>query len=389
MLAIALGAPFTAPSGAHTPIKCRGDACPCPATPPSPSRPASVRPYCQRDEDDEDTDTPRKRLPDRRGIRLVEEQPTYRVDDQRNWLVFCEGAQPVRHALCRHERAAGEGQGKEPDEASRLCRLHAPHRQPDHRRDPRESKAGEQEESRCRQPGHERALWSEANQQTNGPHYRHNECIARYVSNGTARQDGRFGHRQGAKAVDQAALQVSSQADAGSRRAKDDSLSEDSGHQVIDIAGTFDRNCSAKHVAEEQDEHNRLDRRKDEFLRDTWNLDQVALRQYKRISKCPVESRTRLRRQCLGRANINAVHRALLTRGSVAGVAAGSSVSSAGRPVSVRKTSSRVGRRNARSSRGTCAASRSRTTSARRCAPCVTGTTRWRRSMLIWSSPEL
>src|SRR5260370_38584410 len=96
-----------------------------PLAPPSPRRPASIRPHRQRDEDDEDTNTPGKRLPDRRGIRLVEQQPTYRVDNQRNWLVFCEGAQPARHALCRHERAAGEGEGKGPDEASGLGGLHA------------------------------------------------------------------------------------------------------------------------------------------------------------------------------------------------------------------------------------------------------------------------
>jgi hypothetical protein len=50
--------------------------------PPSSCRPASVCPYSQRDEYKQDAYAPGKGLPDRRGIRLVEQQPTHRVDNQ-------------------------------------------------------------------------------------------------------------------------------------------------------------------------------------------------------------------------------------------------------------------------------------------------------------------
>lgn len=55
-----------------------------PATPQKKSLarcPASIGPDRQRDEDDEDTNAPGDCLPDRRGIGLIEEEPTYRVDD--------------------------------------------------------------------------------------------------------------------------------------------------------------------------------------------------------------------------------------------------------------------------------------------------------------------
>ncbi len=152
-----------------------------------------------------------------------------------------EGSQPVGHTLCRHKRAAGEGQRKEPDEVGGLRCLHAAHKQPDCCRDPREGKAGEQEQPRCRHPGNEKALWSKANQQADRPHHHHNERVAYQVRECATCKDGRFRHRQGAKAVDQAALQVSGQADAGGRRAEDDGLSEDASHQVIDIGGATDR----------------------------------------------------------------------------------------------------------------------------------------------------
>ena len=128
--------------------------------------PASICPYRNRNEDDEDAHAPGDRLQDRRGIRLVEQQPTHRVDDERDWLMFREGTQPAGHAFCWHKRATGEGQREEPDETSGLCRLHAAHQQPDGCRNPREGKAGEQEQSYAAQPGKDTTLWSEANQQT-------------------------------------------------------------------------------------------------------------------------------------------------------------------------------------------------------------------------------
>ena len=79
------------------------------------------------------------------------------------------------------------------------------------------------------------------------------------------------------ESVNQPALQVCSQADAGCCRAEDYCLGEDASHQVIDIGGATDGDCPAKDVAEEQDEHDRLDRGEDQLLRNAWDLDQVAL----------------------------------------------------------------------------------------------------------------
>ena len=51
------------------------------SVPLSPRRPASILPYCKRDEHDEDADAPGERLQNGRGIRMVEQQSARRVDD--------------------------------------------------------------------------------------------------------------------------------------------------------------------------------------------------------------------------------------------------------------------------------------------------------------------
>src|SRR6266568_578955 len=96
-----------------------------------PRCPASIGPDCQGYEYHEDAYAPGQGLPDRRDVGLVEEQAAYGVDDQRDRLVFSEGAQPAGHALGGNERAAGEGQREEPDEAGGLCSLYAAHEQAD------------------------------------------------------------------------------------------------------------------------------------------------------------------------------------------------------------------------------------------------------------------
>ncbi len=56
------------------------------------------------------------------------------------------------------------------------------------------------------------------------------------IGQGAPRQHGGLRHRQRAEAVDQAALQVLRQPDAGRRRAEDDRLDEDARHEVVDVA---------------------------------------------------------------------------------------------------------------------------------------------------------
>src|SRR6266566_2408930 len=97
------------------------------AVPLSPRGSASILPYRERDEHDKDANAPGQRQQNGRGVGMVEEQSARRVDDLRNRLMLCEGAQPGGHALCRHERATGEGQRKEPDEACGLRRLYTVH----------------------------------------------------------------------------------------------------------------------------------------------------------------------------------------------------------------------------------------------------------------------
>ena len=80
------------------------------------SNSASISPDGNWNEDDKDAYAPRECLPDGRGIRRVEQQATYCVDDERDGLMVGESPQPVGHALCWHKRATGEGQREEPDE---------------------------------------------------------------------------------------------------------------------------------------------------------------------------------------------------------------------------------------------------------------------------------
>ena len=129
-------------------------------------------------------------------------------------------------------------------------------------------------------------MWPEADDQADCPHHEYDERVAYYVSDGAAGEDRRFGHRKRAKAVDQPTLQVGGQANTGAHCTKNDGLGKDASHQVVDIAGAGNGDRSTKHVAEEQDEHDRLDCGEDQLLRDAWDLDQVALCQDKRIGDC-------------------------------------------------------------------------------------------------------
>src|SRR5919112_4548284 len=77
-------------------------------------------------ENQEYSDAPGEGLPAVRAYGLVEQETPHRVDDLRYRLVVGEGLQYPRHVVRHHERAGGEDQGEEPDEASRLHGLGAP-----------------------------------------------------------------------------------------------------------------------------------------------------------------------------------------------------------------------------------------------------------------------
>src|SRR5256885_2590277 len=46
-------------------------------------------------------------LQDRRGVGLLEQESTHRIDDHRDPVMIDQGVQPDRHALCRLKRATG------------------------------------------------------------------------------------------------------------------------------------------------------------------------------------------------------------------------------------------------------------------------------------------
>jgi len=77
------------------------------------------------------------------------------------------------------------------------------------------------------------------------------------------------------------------------------SLDEDASHEKVDIGSASYRNRPAKHVAEEQYEHNWLDRREYKLFWNAWDLNEMAFGQHKGICKSPVERWTRLWRQSL------------------------------------------------------------------------------------------
>ena len=84
-------------------------------------------------------------------------------------------------------------------------------------------------------------------------------------------------HRQRPEPVDQALLQVVGEARPGDRAPEDHRLREDPGQQelrVADVARHVDR--AAEHVAEQQHEHDRRQRREDDQVGHPLDLDQVA-----------------------------------------------------------------------------------------------------------------
>ena len=131
-------------------------------------------------------------------------------------------------------------------------------------------------------------------------------------------------HRQRAEAVDQPLVQVLVEPERGDEPAEGDVLDDDPRDQEVDVAeaGRLDR--AAEHVAEQQHEHDRLDREREQQLGRARQPDQVALGDDQRVGR---------RGASRGRSS-----------------ASSSSASSAAWPVSARNTSSSVGRRSARSS---------------------------------------
>src|SRR4029078_5051104 len=158
-----------------------------------------------------------------------------------------------------------------------------------------------------------------------------------------AAQDRGARHRERAKPVDDPLRHVVGECDRRRDRGKRERLDEDPGHQVLAVAAAArERDRAAEDVREQHDEHDRLEDREDRQLRDAWHALEGAPRDDEPV----------------GGGGRKTAHDSS---------SAGSSAAAC--PVSVRKTSSSVGRRKAMSSIPMPASPSARTTPTSCCAP--------------------
>src|SRR6476646_7631949 len=158
-----------------------------------------------------------------------------------------------------------------------------------------------------------------------------------------AAQDRGARHREGAKPVDDPLRHVVGERDRRRDRGKRERLDEDPRHQVLPVAAAArQRDRAAENVREQHHEHDRLEDREDRQLRDAWHALEGAPRDDEPV----------------GGGGRKTAHDSS-SDGS----------SSAACPVSVRKTSSSVGRRKAMSSIPIPASPSARTTPTSCCAP--------------------
>src|SRR5829696_756099 len=331
-------------------------------------------------ENQEYSDAPNEGLPAVRAYGLAEQEAPHRVDDLRYRLVVGEGLQYPRHVVRHHERAGGEDQGEEPDEARRLHGLGAPQEERYGSPDPGERETEQQQEPDGPGQAREPCLRTETDENPDGEHHQDNEEVADQVGDGTAREYGGACHGQRAEPIDEALLEVLGKADARAYRSEGHGLYEDAGHKVVDVALAAHVDCAPEHVTEQQHEHDRLYDREDQKLGNAWDLYEVALGEHPTVGESPVELAVPARLQ-----TAFVCHRAHAisfssTRCSASGSAAW--------PVRVRNTSSRVGRCRPSSSTCTPAVSNSLTTAARRPGPPATVVPTYRRSASTRTPPS-
>ena len=144
-------------------------------------------------------------------------------------------------------------------------------------------------------------------------------------------------HRQRAEAVDQALLHVLGEPERGDEPAERDRLDDDARHQEVDVVEARRLDRAAEDVHEQQHEHHRLDRVRDQQVGLARDPLEVAAREHQRVGD---------------------------RVGELMPPPPPRPASSAAWPVSAMKTSSSVGRRSAMSSMPTSAASSRRTASA-------------------------
>ncbi|MEA2455838.1 MAG: high-affinity iron transporter, partial [Thermoleophilaceae bacterium] len=277
----------------------------------------------ERRENGDQASAPHERHPDVGVRRRAQPQGTDRVGDGGERVGLRELPQAVRHRLHRHEDRRGEGQREDRREADRVRGLGRGREQPDQREDPRERIAEQQQEHDAGQDlADARVDEVEPGEEPDGEQDDERQAVEDDVGERAAGQHRGAGHRQRAEAVDQALLDVLGEPERGHEPAEGDRLDDDARHQEVHVveAGRLDR--AAEDVDEQQHEHDRLDRVGDQQVGLARDPQQVAPGEDERV----------------------------LDRGHAACSSAAGASSSVGRPVSVRKTSSSVGRRSAMSS---------------------------------------
>ncbi len=111
------------------------------------------------------------------------------------------------------------------------------------------------------------AVEAEADRVADPDHQRDDHDVAHEVRQRPAEQHRGPRHRHRAKAVDDAALEILRQSDRCLRGSKGDRLHEDAGQQEVDVGdpvGECALHSAAKHIHEQQHEHDRLDGREDQ-----------------------------------------------------------------------------------------------------------------------------
>src|SRR4029453_10016056 len=164
--------------------------------------------------------------------------------------------------------------------------------------------------------------------------------------------DRRARDRQRTEPVDHTPLEVDVERDRGREREEADALHQDPRQCELQVLGARSRDRPTEHVDEQDQEHDRLDRHLDQLLGSRLDVEQVPSGDRERVrddvrSADPRES--------------HRTHALLLSSARPGSSSPSSALSSAACPVIARNTSSRLGRRNERSSPGMPSSSSRRT----------------------------
>ena len=232
----------------------------------------------QRHQDDQEAGGPGQGLDDPFGGGPAEHERPAGGDGHAHRLVGGEALQPAGHRRDRHEGRGGEDQGEEEREGHHLGRLAVGGGEPDDREPPRQC-VGEEQDERPARPGRE-------GHPVVGRNPTRKPTAVMMITTRMLRtrsalvrpaEHGRAGHGQGPEPLDESLLQVLGQPDAGLHGAEGDRLHEDPGHQVVHVVDPRCRDGATEDVAEQQDEHDRLDGREEQGLGDAGDGEQVAL----------------------------------------------------------------------------------------------------------------